>query len=218
MANCRQTGGKICRRCRWHRWQICRRCHWYRRQRCRWYRWCTFTCEYLSEFSKKFETVLMGNSGAGGKLIHEKNQKQQISWHCPFKMNLNLKWIYIYVNSRTQRCSNEIIKIFLIEDFFHLPPVSATLVVNLELRISPRIFEKIRNGPNRILWGWGETDWWKKPRKWKISWHSPFKLELLCAGCEEHGVGEGAECGPPYRHSCGHPDSSVIYLHKILGV
>jgi hypothetical protein len=30
------------------------------------------TCEYLSEFSKKFETVLLGYSGAGGKLIHEK--------------------------------------------------------------------------------------------------------------------------------------------------
>jgi hypothetical protein len=34
---------------------------------------------YLSEFSKKFETVLMGHSGAGGKLIHKKNQKQKIS-------------------------------------------------------------------------------------------------------------------------------------------
>ncbi len=31
-------------------------------------------------------------------------------------------------------------------------------VVRLDLRISPRIFEKIRNGPNAILWGWGETD------------------------------------------------------------
>jgi hypothetical protein len=27
----------------------------------------------------------MGYSGAGGKLIHEKNQKQKISGHCPFK-------------------------------------------------------------------------------------------------------------------------------------
>jgi hypothetical protein len=36
-------------------------------------------CEYLREFSKKFETVLMGYSGAGGKLIHEKNQQQKIS-------------------------------------------------------------------------------------------------------------------------------------------
>ncbi len=35
--------------------------------------------EYLREFSKKFETVLMEYSGAGGKLIHEKKQKQKIS-------------------------------------------------------------------------------------------------------------------------------------------
>ncbi len=66
-----KNGGKICRRCRW-------------------YRWCTFTCEYLREFSKKFEMVLMGYSGAGGKLIHEKNQKQKISWHCPFNMQLTI--------------------------------------------------------------------------------------------------------------------------------
>jgi hypothetical protein len=36
--------------------------------------------------------------------------------------------------------------------------VSDTVVVQLDLRISPRIFEIIRNGPNGILWGWGETD------------------------------------------------------------
>jgi hypothetical protein len=40
----------------------------------------------------------------------------------------------------------------------YLPPVSLTPVVNLELRISPRIFGKIRNGPNGILRGLGETD------------------------------------------------------------
>ncbi len=42
----------------------------------------------------------------------------------------------------------------------NLPPVSLTPVVNLELRISPRIFEKFRNGPNGILrgLGLGETD------------------------------------------------------------
>ncbi len=27
----------------------------------------------------------MEHSGAVEKLIHEKNQKQKISWHCPFK-------------------------------------------------------------------------------------------------------------------------------------
>jgi hypothetical protein len=73
------------------------------------------------------------------------------------KVNLKAK-IYLYVNSTIQRCPNKIIKIFLILDFLYLPPVSTTLVVNLKLQISPRIFEKIRNGPNGILWGRGETD------------------------------------------------------------
>jgi hypothetical protein len=42
----------------------------------------------------------------------------------------------------------------------NLPPVSLIPVVHLDLRISPRIFEKNRNCPNGILvlWGWGETD------------------------------------------------------------
>ncbi len=39
------------------------------------------------------------------------------------------------------------------EHFFHLPPVSTTPVVHLELRISPGIFEKILNGPNSTLQG-----------------------------------------------------------------
>ena len=43
------------------------------------------------------------------------------------------------------------------------PPVSLIPVVHLDLRISPRIFEKIRIGPNAILWGWGKTDSSKKP-------------------------------------------------------
>jgi hypothetical protein len=75
------------------------------------------------------------------------------------KVNLKAK-IYIYVNSTTQRCANKIIKIFLLEGFFHLPP---TPVANLELRISPQIFEKIRNGPNGIIRGLGETGSRKKP-------------------------------------------------------
>ena len=44
----------------------------------------------------------------------------------------------------------------------NLPPVLLIPVVNLERRISPRIFEKIRNGPNGILRGPGDTDLWKK--------------------------------------------------------
>ncbi len=50
------------------------------------------------------------------------------------------------------------IKTFLIEDFFQLPMVSTTLMVHLELRISPRFFEKNRKGPSGILRGLGETD------------------------------------------------------------
>ncbi len=42
-------------------------------------RWQTLSCEYLREFSKKFETTLMVYSGAWGKLFHEKKQKSKIS-------------------------------------------------------------------------------------------------------------------------------------------
>ncbi len=40
----------------------------------------------------------------------------------------------------------------------NLPPVSLTPVVHLDLRISPRIFEKIQNDPHGISGDWGETD------------------------------------------------------------
>jgi hypothetical protein len=40
---------------------------------------CTFTCEYLREFSKKFKMILRLLSGAWGKVIHEKKLKQKIS-------------------------------------------------------------------------------------------------------------------------------------------
>ena len=98
---CRWHRRQICRRYRWHWWQICHRYqqhywNWWQNfcRRCRWHRWSTFSCEYLREFSKKFETALMVYSGAWGKLIHEKNQKSKISWHCPFKY-------FIYVGEHT---------------------------------------------------------------------------------------------------------------------
>ncbi len=72
------------------------------------------------------------------------------------KVNLKKK-IYLYGNSTTQRCPSKIFKTFLTKDFLHLPPVSTT-VVHLELKISPHIFEKIRNGPNGIVTGLWETD------------------------------------------------------------
>ncbi len=39
----------------------------------------------FANFQKKFDSALMVYSVAWGKLIHEKNQKQKILWHCPFK-------------------------------------------------------------------------------------------------------------------------------------
>ncbi len=55
-------------------------------------------------------------SGAGGKLIHEKNQKQKISWHCPFK------WLLIAENC--YKCNRLMPFPFVItkqyEDFFRI--------------------------------------------------------------------------------------------------
>ncbi len=44
----------------------------------------------------------------------------------------------------------------------NLPPVSLIPLVHLYLRISPRIFEKIRNDPNVIFRGLGEGGSWNK--------------------------------------------------------
>ncbi len=42
-----------------------------------------------ANFRKKFEMALTVYSGAWGKMIHDKNQKQKISWHCPFNENFD---------------------------------------------------------------------------------------------------------------------------------
>ncbi len=45
--------------------------------RCQRHRWSILSCEYLREFRKKFETVLMRYSGARGKLIHKKTRSKK---------------------------------------------------------------------------------------------------------------------------------------------
>jgi hypothetical protein len=85
----------------------------------------------------------------------------KLVFHQPQSIHVPLGSFQTFSKNRRdiQKCPNKIIKTFMIEDFFHLPPVSTTPVVHLELRISPRMFEKIRNGPNGIiLGGLGETD------------------------------------------------------------
>ncbi len=60
-----------------------------------------------------FYTSLASVVDTGGK------QREQLS-NC-WQLKMNLKKMYLYANSTIQRCPKEIIKIFLIEDFFHLP-------------------------------------------------------------------------------------------------
>jgi hypothetical protein len=55
-------------------------------------------------------------------------------------------------------CPNKIIKTFLIEDIFHLPTVSMTAVVHLELQISSKYLKKFETALLGILRGLGETD------------------------------------------------------------
>jgi hypothetical protein len=116
-----------------HRWQICNRC-----QRRRWQ-----ISTGLNETGWKFATSV---NDTGGK------QWEQLSNCCQLKMNLKKK-ICLYANSTTQRCPKEITKIFLIANFFHLPSVSTTPVVHLELRISPQIFEKFETA---LIRAWGK--------------------------------------------------------------
>ncbi len=61
-------------------WLILLVCH-----RCQRHRWCTLSCEYLCEFSKKIRNGPNGIFWGWGKLIYEKSLKSKISWHCPFK-------------------------------------------------------------------------------------------------------------------------------------
>jgi hypothetical protein len=53
--------------------------------RCRWYNGAPWFANISANFSKNIEITLTLFSGAWGKMIHEKNLKQKISWHCPFK-------------------------------------------------------------------------------------------------------------------------------------
>jgi hypothetical protein len=63
----------------------------------------------------------------------------------------------------------------MIEDIFHLPAVSTTLVVHLELRISPLIFEKFEMALRSKLIH-------EKKQKSKISRHCPFNsfVKTVC--------------------------------------
>ncbi len=90
--------------------------------------------------------------------VHHRNQRHR--WQIMGTIG-GCRHLKVNVNITTKRCPNKIIKIFLIDYFFHLLPVSTTTVVHLELRIYPWIFRKIWNDPIGVLRGLGETDSWK---------------------------------------------------------
>jgi hypothetical protein len=137
-------------RCQRQRWQICHRCQQHWRQNCRWYqrhRWQIFPPFSLVLFIPTANLPPVSTTPVANCHRYQRHQRQICHWcqrhrwpimatisGCKhLKVNLQAK-IYIYVNSTTKRCP----KIFLLEGFFHLTPAA-----NLELRISPRIFEKI---------------------------------------------------------------------------
>ncbi len=74
----------------------------------------------------------MGSSVAAGKLIHEKNQKQKISWHCPFKDF----WDGLANRSDLQA-------------FF------SPLKVNLKIPINSRLWQAGIARPWKMAWGCG---------------------------------------------------------------
>ncbi len=168
-----------CRRYKWHWRQICHRYQWHRRQILPPVPLVLLTSvANLPPVSTIPAVNLPPVSTTPGANCHwYQRHRRQICHRCRWhrwqimetisgcrhlKVNLKAK-NYIYVNSTTQRCPNNIIKIFLLEDFFLLPLVSLTPVVYIEPWISPRIFEKIWNGCIGILRCLWETDPWKKP-------------------------------------------------------
>ncbi len=69
----------------------------------------------------------MEYSGAGGKLIHEKNQKQKISWHCPFKCT-DVIYVFLLFSIFLQlNCLSEVL-MFLLFDRYALKSKQVVLV------------------------------------------------------------------------------------------
>ncbi len=142
--------------------QICHRC-----QR----RWWRQIATGINDTSSKFATDVNNTSGKSPPVLMAANlppvstvANNRNNYQTADNVKINKTKIFLYANSTTQRCPKEIMKIFLIEDFFYLPPVSTTPMVHLELRISLRIFTKSCNDPSGLIRGLGETDPCRKPK------------------------------------------------------
>ncbi len=99
----------------------------------------------VNDTGGKFATGVNDADDTGGKFATGVNNKK-------------------YDNSTTQRYPKEIMKIFLIEDFFQVATgVNDTCGAPSAANISAN-FEKIRNSLNGIFRGLGETDPCRKPK------------------------------------------------------
>jgi hypothetical protein len=84
-----------------------------------------------SDTGGKFATWVIDTGGKSP--IHQNNANNRLLTPlCELEEKL-----YFDVNSTIQKCPNKIFKTFLIVDFIHLPPVSMTQMVHLELPVSP---------------------------------------------------------------------------------
>jgi hypothetical protein len=89
------------------------------------------------------------------------------------------KKIYLYANSTIQRSPKEIMKIYLIEDFFicHRGQRHRWCTLSCEY-LHEFIFERIRNGPNGIIRGLGDTYQCRKPEVKNLVALSLYGLNL----------------------------------------
>ncbi len=139
-----ETPAAKCRRYQRHRWQIC-----YRYQQHRWQIFPPFSLALLIPVANfpQVSTIPAANlppvsttpvANCHRYQWHRRQICHRCRWHRLQIMatisgcrHLKENWkakIYIYVNSTTQRCPNQIINIFLLEGFFHLPPMLLTPV------------------------------------------------------------------------------------------
>ncbi len=141
--------------------------HWYqqhRRQICHWYQ------RHQRQSLPQVSLVLF----TGGKFAASVNDTGGKQWE-QYQAADILKWTWrqkFMYNSTIQRCPKKLLQFFWLKIFL-IATGDVDTGINLELRISSRIFEKIQNG---VLRGLEKTELWKKNQKSKISWHCPFKL------------------------------------------
>jgi hypothetical protein len=84
------------------------------------HRWCTLSCEYLCEFSKKLETALMVYSVAWGKLIHEKTKSRKSPKTVPLRHVEECFFKPVCLNRKSTLCQIQRRKNNVILQFCHV--------------------------------------------------------------------------------------------------